>query len=196
MRTNAHLVAGESRWLPVSIAIAAMALTPSAAHASSKLFNAKSPADSKAACAGRRQHAHRQRRWTSLAPFWAARRARSTGSAPTSRRRNAPALWRCFPPASNIKLEPASRTPIGSGAGAESCGAPVALAPLAEPGADYDPAAELGTRAIPVKRTRFDDRWDHVRRAAPAALMHGKLRRANATSGLDEKELLRASISG
>src|SRR3546814_3669 len=51
-------------------------------------------------------------------------------------------------------------------------------------------AAELGTRAIPVKRTRFDARWDHVRRAAPAALMQANLRRANAAPGLDEQELL------
>src|SRR6218665_1323967 len=50
MRTNAHLVAGESRWLPVSIAIAAAALTPAAAHASSKLVNDRSLPASKAAC--------------------------------------------------------------------------------------------------------------------------------------------------
>src|SRR3546814_7089945 len=43
-----------------------------------------------------------------------------------------------------------------------SCGPLLILAPLAE----TDAAAELGTRAIPVKRTRFDERWDHVRRAA------------------------------
>src|SRR3546814_2999664 len=67
-----------------------------------------------------------------------------------------------------------------------SCGPLLILAPLAE----TDAAAELGTRAIPVKRTRFDARWDHVRRAAPAALMQANLRRANAAPGLDEQELL------
>jgi len=41
MRKHAHLVAGESRWFPVSVALAAAALTPSAAHASSKLLNDK-----------------------------------------------------------------------------------------------------------------------------------------------------------
>jgi predicted transglutaminase-like cysteine proteinase len=184
MRTNAHLVTGESRWLPVSIAIAAMALTPSAAHASSKLFNAKSPADSKAMCPVAANMA-------SPAPMDITRAI--LGGAPSALDRiradqqGEPAA--VFP--ANIKLEPASRGPIGSGlTGAGNCNIQSLLAPFAEPGADYDATAELGTRAIPVKRTRFDDRWDHVRRAAPAALMHGKLRRANATAGLDEKELL------
>lgn len=85
------------------------------------------------------------------------------------------------------RLEPASRTPI-SFAPRESCGAPSIFAPLTET-AD-DPSAELGTRAIPVKRTRFDSRWDRVRRAAPAGLMQGKLRSANASPGLNEPELL------
>lgn len=85
-------------------------------------------------------------------------------------------------------LEPASRIPI-SFAPPRGCGASSILAPLIET-AEYDPAAELGTRAIPVKRTRFDDRWDHVRRAAPAGLMQAKLHRANVSSGLNERELL------
>lgn len=85
-------------------------------------------------------------------------------------------------------LEPASRTPI-SLAPRDSCSAPSIFAPLAET-TDNDPAAELGTRAIPVKRTRFDSRWDRVRRAAPAGLMQGKLRSANASPGLNEQDLL------
>jgi len=184
MRTNAHLVAGESRWLPVSIAIAAFALTPSAAHASSKLFNAKSLADSKAMCPVAPSAA-------SPAPMDISRAI--LGGAPSAldriRADQQAEPSAVFP--ANIKLEPASRGPIGYGpTDARNCNIQSLLAPYDAPGADYDPAAELGTRAIPVKRTRFDDRWDHVRRAAPAALMHGKLRRANATAGLDEKELL------
>lgn len=86
-------------------------------------------------------------------------------------------------------LEPASRgtadfaAVVGTG-----CGSIAALPGQRAP--EYDPAAELGTRAIPVKRTRFDDRWDRVRRAAPAGLMHAQLRRANALPGLNERELL------
>ena len=190
MRTNAHLVAGESRWLPVSIAIAALALTPSAAHASSKLFNAKSLADSKAMCPVAANS-------ISPAPMDMSRAI--LGGAPSALDRiradqqgeptAASSALAVFP--ANIKLEPASRGPVGIGVtGTASCDIQSLLAPFAAPGTNYDPAAELGTRAIPVKRTRFDDRWDHVRRAAPAALMHGKLRRANATAGLDEKELL------
>lgn len=96
-------------------------------------------------------------------------------------------------------LEPASRGPTAFAAPAgRNCGAdfafrngnPSIFAPFANDSPEYDATAELGTRPILVKRTRFDDRWDHVRRAAPAALMHGQLRRANASAGLDEQELL------
>jgi predicted transglutaminase-like cysteine proteinase len=56
--------------------------------------------------------------------------------------------------------------------------------------ADWDPAAELGTRAIPIKRTRFDALWDRVRRPAPTGLMRAQLDRANVPAGLGEQELL------
>src|SRR6218665_289715 len=114
MRTNAHLVAGESRWLPVSIAIAALALTPSAAHASSKLFNAKSLADSKAMCPVAAQT-------ISPAPMDMSRAI--LGGAPSALDRiradqqgepsAASGALAVFP--ANIKLEPASRGPIGVG---------------------------------------------------------------------------------
>ena len=194
MRKHVHLVAGDSRWLPVSIALAAVALTPSAAHASSKSFNDKSLAGSKAACplvaraAAAPARVDISRAILGGAPSALDRiRADQQGAAAPE-----PALavavtarLEAFPVRQT--LEPASRTPI-SFAAAENCGAPSIFAPLA--GADADATAELGTRAIPVKRTRFDDRWDRVRRAAPAALMHGKLRSANATPGLGEAELL------
>lgn len=61
---------------------------------------------------------------------------------------------------------------------------------LAEPLPVADPTAELGTTAIPVDHTRFDERWDHVRRAAPARLMRTQLRRAGVTRGLGEAETL------
>ncbi len=50
--------------------------------------------------------------------------------------------------------------------------------------------SELGTLAIPIDRTRFDDRWDRVSRAAPAQLMRSELRRAGITRGLSEAEIL------
>lgn len=193
MRKHAHLVAGESRWFPVSVALAAAALTPSAAQASPKLLNDKSLADSKTACPVAASYAAPARVDISRAIL---------GGAPSALERirteqdaEAPAPAVAIPVTASLDtfpvrqtLEPASRTPIAFAA-AEGCGAPSIFAPLAET-AEYDPAAELGTRAIPVKRTRFDDRWDHVRRAAPAGLMQSKLRRANASPGLNEQDLL------
>jgi predicted transglutaminase-like cysteine proteinase len=194
MRKHAHLVAGDSRWLTVSIALAAAALTPSAAHASSKLLNVKALADSKAACPVAMTAAP-------SAPIDISRAI--LGGAPSALDRiradqqgaETPQPSVAVPVTAGLDafpvrrtLEPASRTPI-SFARAESCGAPSIFAPLTET-ADYDPAAELGTRAILVKRTRFDTRWDHVRRAAPAGLMQSKLRSANASSGLAEQDLL------
>ena len=194
MRKHAHLVAGESRWLPVSVALAAAALTPSAAQASSKLLNDKALADSKAACPVTASYAQPARADISRAILGGAPsaldriRADQQGSA-------APAFAPAAPVDAGLDafpvrhtLEPASRTPIAF-APAPNCGALSIFAPLAET-AEYDPAAELGTRAIPVKRTRFDDRWDHVRRAAPAGLMQSKLRSANASPGLAEQDLL------
>ena len=194
MRKHAHLVAGDSRWLPVSIALAAAALTPSAAHASSKLLNDKSLADSKAACPVAASYSPPERVDISRAILGGAPsaldriRADQQGVAAPEPAVAVPvtAGLDAFPVRQT--LEPASRTPIAFGS-PEGCGAPSIFAPLAET-PEYDPAAELGTRAIPVKRTRFDDRWDRVRRAAPAGLMQGNLRRANASPGLNESELL------
>lgn len=53
-----------------------------------------------------------------------------------------------------------------------------------------DPDSELGTVALPVDHTRFDARWDRVRRAAPAPLMRAELRKAGVRAGLDERDLL------
>lgn len=51
-------------------------------------------------------------------------------------------------------------------------------------------STELGTIAIPVDHTRFDARWNRVRRAAPVPLMQAELRRAGVTRDLDEREIL------
>lgn len=50
--------------------------------------------------------------------------------------------------------------------------------------------SELGTQAIPIDRTRFDDRWDRVRASSPARLMRAQLRQAGVTGGLGERETL------
>ncbi len=194
MRKHAHLVAGDSRWLPVSIALAAAALTPSAAHASSKLLNTKALAGSKAACPIAASYAPPARAEISRAILGGAPSAldrirvdqQGVGASEPAAAAPTAASLAAFPVRQT--LEPASRTPIAFASSA-GCGASSIFAPLAET-AEYDPAAELGTRAIPVKRTRFDDRWDHVRRAAPAGLMQNKLRRANASPGLAEQDLL------
>src|SRR3546814_14108675 len=50
MSKSAHPVAGESRWLYVAGALAAVALAPTAAGATPKLANVKTVTDGKAAC--------------------------------------------------------------------------------------------------------------------------------------------------
>ena len=53
-----------------------------------------------------------------------------------------------------------------------------------------DPDSELGTVALPVDHTRFDARWDRVRRAAPTPLMRAELRKAGVNAALDERDML------
>lgn len=202
MRKNAHLVAGESRWLPVSIAIAAAALTPTAAHASSKLVNDRSLPISKAPCPAEPvARADTVSMLLGGAPSALdrirAEQAGTPGVSAASFAVPAPvtANFVAFP--ARRTLEPASRGPISFAlSDVRNCDAaaalpnPSSLTDAFAAAADLDPTAELGTRAIPVKRTRFDDRWDHVRRAAPAGLMQVQLRRANAAPGLGEADLL------
>lgn len=59
-----------------------------------------------------------------------------------------------------------------------------------------DPESELGTVALPVAHTRFDARWDRVRRAAPGPLMRAELRKAGVTAGIDERDLLQRVNQG
>ncbi|MBL9066781.1 MAG: transglutaminase-like cysteine peptidase [Sphingopyxis sp.] len=66
------------------------------------------------------------------------------------------------------------------------CTAPVAALATAAP----DPDSELGTLAIPVDTTRFDDRWARVRRAPAVRLMQAQLDRAAVTPGLGEATTL------
>lgn len=54
----------------------------------------------------------------------------------------------------------------------------------------FDPASELGTRAVAIKRTRFDARWARVRRPPPVRLMEAELRNAGVRRELDEGEML------
>ncbi len=61
-------------------------------------------------------------------------------------------------------------------------------ATMAAPAADDE--RELGTIAIPVASTRFDDRWSRVRRAPSAQMMQAQLDRAAVTQGLDESATL------
>ncbi len=201
MRKNAHPVAGESRWLPVSIAIAAAALAPTAAHASSKLVNDRSLPASKAPCpVAPVARTDAVNMLLGGAPSALERiRAEQAGTPATTAALAIPAPVNAnladFP--ARRTLEPASRGTISFGlSDVRNCDAAAALDHLPSVAdafaatADPDPTAELGTRAIPVKRTRFDNRWDHVRRAAPAGLMQMQLRRANAASGLNEADLL------
>ena len=182
MSKPAHPVSA-SRWLAASVALAAAALAPSTAHAASKLVNAKSVTGGKAACpvvAGA----------VAAAPADISRALLGGAPSALDRIRAEQAAASAAPVSAAMpvrqRLEPASRAPVSFAAPVADCGMP----PIAAPFARTDADAELGTRAIPVKRTRFDNRWDRVRRAAPAALMQAELRRANAASGLGERELL------
>lgn len=182
MSKSAHPVAGESRWLPVTVALAAVAMTPTAAHGASKLINAKSVTGGKAACAVAARPAAPadiSRAILGGAPSALDRiRAEQAAAAPVAADPARPHVRQA--------LEPASRGASSFALPPADCGAPSLFAPLAA----TDPAADLGTRAIPVRRTRFDARWDRVRAAAPAGLMQSRLRRANASPGLGERELL------
>ena len=174
-----------ARGLPLLIAAAA-ALAPAAAQASTKLDNIKSVAAAKVVC----------RTATSPATPLASDISRVIlGGAPSALDRiraeqqgaPQPVAAATNAPQARALLEPASRTPISfTASDTASCG----VSSVPEPVAEWDADSELGTRAIPVKRTRFDDRWDRVRRAAPAALMQRKLDSAGAVRGLGERDLL------
>lgn len=198
MRNYPHLVAGESRWLPVSAAIVAAMLVPSTAQASSKLLNDKSLLSEKAQCPVMSGNAAPARVDASRLILRGAPSAldhiRSEQQSGPAAAPPAPAPFKpiaaglaVFPV--QTALEPASRGATSFAAPTSiSCGLTAAFPN--QPAPEFDATAELGTRAIPVKRTRFDDRWDRVRRAAPAGLMQVQLRRANASRGLNERELL------
>lgn len=205
MRKNAHLVAGESRWLPVSIALVAAMLVPSAAQASPTALGAESVVPctvASSSTAWNRPDVSRIILGGAPSALDRIRETQQDGpiAAPASRRMPVPVTAGLGNFPVRMTLEPASRAPIAlTPPGAGNCSSE-GLFPNGNPpsifdnapdsGGAYDPDAELGTRAIPVKRTRFDDRWDRVRRAAPAGLMQTQLRRANATSSLSERELL------
>lgn len=64
----------------------------------------------------------------------------------------------------------------------------VQIASIATPALDND--SELGTMAIPVETTRFDDRWARVRRAPAARMIQAQLDRAAVTRDLGEATTL------
>lgn len=174
-------------------------LAPSAAQASSKLVNEKSLLGDKAQCPVISANAVPARRVdtsrlilggapSALDNIRSEQQGRPAATPPPSAPFKAVTAGLAVFPAQTA-MEPAGGGAryFGPPAGA-GCGS-IAAFPI-QPAPEYDAAAELGTRAIPVKRTRFDDRWDRVRRAAPAGLMQVQLRRANASQGLNERELL------
>lgn len=191
----------ESRWRSAACFIAAAAMVPATAQASTKLLNQKPMWDKGATCpvdAG-----------GVFAPVRIAPSRIILNGAPSALDRirmsqDSSGQAEGFAGiAANRPLEPASGVrSVGNGAASSGdCGIAGALprwnrpsfAPtlgFPAPSADYDPSAELGTKAIPIKKTRFDARWSRVRRAPSAGLMQAQLRGANAGIGLDESELL------
>lgn len=206
MAKKFHFVARESRWLFIAVAIAAVTHA-SSAQASSKLLNNKMLLRDSVTCAAALPGASvvsidRSRMILGGAPsaLDLIRITQQNGASDASLVPAAPTLIpaKFGDRSAEAALEPAGRNPV-SISSPPSCDAEDAFRnrPLQSifdhfqaMGTEGDPAAELGTRAIPVKRTRFDDRWDRVRRAAPAALMQGQLRRANAEPSLGEQDLL------
>ena len=178
----------------------AAALAPTAAHASSKLVNDRSLPVSKAPCPVAPDSALAVRSdgasLSSPALPSALDRIRAEQSG-TPIVAAAPVTANLLDYPARRTLEPASRGPISFAlSDVRNCDAaanwrgPSPIGDALAAAADHDATAELGTRAIPVKRTRFDGRWNHVRRAAPAGLMQAQLRRANAAPGLAEADLL------
>ena len=178
----------------------AAALAPTAAHASSKLVNDRSLPVSKAPCPATADPVPAV--LTNGAGLWSAAmpsaldriRAEQSGTPMVAA---APVTANLLDYPARRTLEPASRGTISFAlSDVRNCDAAANLrgpSPIGDAFAaavDQDATAELGTRAIPVKRTRFDCRWNHVRRAAPAGLMQAQLRRANAAPGLGEADLL------
>jgi len=105
-----------------------------------------------------------------------------------------------------VEIAPASGNPVAVGAiaaGADRLFKPVRaisaplplrvdceaqVAAMAPPALDDD--SELGTLAIPVETTRFDDRWARVRHAPAARVMQAQLRRASVSPDLGEAATL------
>jgi len=67
---------------------------------------------------------------------------------------------------------------------------PRGLRALGDAPVAFDNGLEIGTRAVAIKRTRFDARWAKVSKDAPARLMYAELRKADVAPGLDEAEVL------
>lgn len=107
-------------------------------------------------------------------------------------------------PVSVVEIAPARGSPVAVRAivaGADrlfkpvsAVGAPPPIDCAAQiaaiPAPIMDDDSELGTLAIPVDATRFDDRWARVLPAPAARLMQAQLRRASVPQGLDEAATL------
>lgn len=220
MRKEALHVVRESRWLSAACVAATLALLPGAARASTKLVNQKQLWTSGATCPVGDRFAPAAvvtdpaRIILNGAPSALDRiRLSQDAAAPSVPAASSAAILTTASLGANLggyvdnrPLEPASRTPLSFGprpdiAASIDCGTAGAfpkidrsqgadIPNLGVPAQAYDPDSELGTRAIQVKRTRFDARWDRVRQAPSAGLMQAQLRHAGARAGLDETELL------
>ncbi|MDZ3833289.1 MAG: transglutaminase-like cysteine peptidase [Sphingopyxis sp.] len=210
MRTKSYLAAVDSRWL-IALAIAA-AGTPAAAEASSKLDNVKPLLAASTSCpvsfappvAARPGNLTQAILGGAPSALDRIRLSQQQGAA-SQAVEPAPAAAVSVPFGRDLVtaaavLEPASRTSLSFGAlplpsVMGDCGAaalrkmPRDMGIAAPFGTLSSPDDELGTRAIPVKRTRFDDRWNRVRRAPSAALMQAQLGKAGAGHGVAEEEL-------
>ncbi len=192
----------ESRWLPAFVALAALA--PVEAYASSKIENDRIVPALGAPC--------RPAVSVSLAQsilggapsaLDAIRASQSDGSGSVMDKTAPQPAVPLFVAATRRPIEPASRfvadarTPSGdsilpcpAGARSVKAAAGITAPDFGALAAELDPDAELGTQPIAVQRTRFDDRWNRVRQAPPASLMHTQLARAQVHSGLGERDKL------
>lgn len=113
--------------------------------------------------------------------------ASTSAAAAATVRPIAPRAASLFEPGGSVST---ARAPYALAAAPADCAVLPGLDDRGAVTAAPDPDSELGTVAIPVEHTPFDQRWDRVRRAPSAKVMQAQLQRAGVTRGLGETEML------
>lgn len=203
MRNAGRSIMRESHWLPALAALAV--LVPAEAHATSKTENDRTIPAVGTTCRPGAPVSFAQAILGGAPSALDAIRASQSDNSQSPVRQEAAlqtfvparigAMRRPLEPASRVVADaavpaPEGASPCRSGVQAIKSAARFAAPDFGALAAELDPDAELGTQPIAVQRTRFDDRWNRVRQAPPASLMHAQLARAEVHSGLGERDKL------